>query len=97
MLVGLEAGGFDSGVEVSDGFDSFMLDETVSGPKITASISDGNINLIWPATGSFTLQSTLGLNPANWQPVTVTPVSAGGTDTVTLPATNTIMFFRLVQ
>lgn len=52
----------------------------------------------WPAAaGSYTLESTASLNPADWQPVNVPPVTAGGFNTVTLPATNSDLFFRLIQ
>ncbi|MGH7950320.1 MAG: hypothetical protein ACREFE_00140, partial [Limisphaerales bacterium] len=97
MQVGIEEGGFDSGTVDTGQFDSFMLDVSVFHPTITASSSDGNINLSWPATGSFTLQSTPSLNPTDWQPVTATSITNNGIATVTLPATNATMFFRLVQ
>jgi hypothetical protein len=95
MQVGVEAGGFDSGVAVSDGFDSFMLDEPAAAPVITVSSAGGNITLKWPASGSVVLKYTTSLSPASWQPVAATPVTAGGTTTVTLPATNGTAFFRL--
>lgn len=98
MQVGIMEGGFDSGNVVTGQFDSFMLDQTVFRPMVAVHSSGGSLSVSWlQVAGSFTLQSTATLTPANWQPVAVTPVSAGGTNTVTVPATNTAMFFRLVQ
>ncbi len=99
VQVGLIAGGFDSGNVVTVGFDSFTLDETsvTVAPTLGASFSAGSLSLSWPASGSYTLQYSTSLSPANWQSVTATPVTANGTDTVTIPATNAAAFFRLVQ
>jgi len=96
LQVGLLAGGFDSGNSVMVGFDSFMLDETAAAPTLHVSVTGGNVNISWPATGNFTLRSTLSLTPANWLPVNTVPTTANGTSTVTLPATNTTAFFRLM-
>ena len=99
MQVGIMEGGFDSGTVVTGQFDSFMLDETaaVVSPVVTVKISGGNINLSWPASGSYTLQYTLSLSPTNWQPVATSPVTVNGNNIVTLPATNRASFFRLIQ
>lgn len=97
VQVGLLAAGYDSGNSVTVGFDSFMLDESITGPNIHVSVTGGNVSISWPVGGNFTLQYTLALRPANWQPVTTLPTTANGTDSVTLPATNTAAFFRLVQ
>jgi regulation of enolase protein 1 (concanavalin A-like superfamily) len=94
MQVGLEAGAFGSGVMATSQFSHFMMDSGL--PVISAAISDGKIVLSWPA-GDWTLQSTTGLTPANWQGVTVTPETANGISTVTLPATNATSFFRLAD
>jgi regulation of enolase protein 1 (concanavalin A-like superfamily) len=99
LQVGLLAGGFDSGAAVTSGFDSFTLDETTPtvAPKLSVSASAGNLTITWPASSAYTLQYTASLSAANWQPVTVTPVTANGTSTVTIPATNAAAFFRLAQ
>lgn len=77
-------------------FGNFMVDMT-TGPKLEASGSGGNVNLSWTTAGSFTLQSSPSLSSPNWQPVAATPVVANGTNTVTLPTSNTTLFFRLVH
>jgi hypothetical protein len=57
----------------------------------------GQLTLEWPGfTTSYQLESTGDLSAANsWQPVSATPISAGGETIVTLPATNTQQFYRL--
>lgn len=98
MQVGIMEGGFDSGNVVTGQFDNFMLDETAASPPVvTANAAGGNISVSWPSGGSYTLQSTLSLSPANWQPVATLAVTANGTNTVILPTTNEAAFFRLVQ
>lgn len=97
LQVGLIAEGFDSGNSVTVGFDSFMLDETPVPPTLSISESGGSVSIRWPSGGSYSLQYSSRLAPANWQPVTVSPVTANGVNTVTLPATNSTEFFRLAQ
>ncbi|MGA2246839.1 MAG: hypothetical protein ABSH48_17745 [Verrucomicrobiota bacterium] len=97
LQVGLIAGGFNSGDSVTSGFDSFMLDETVVAPALTVSASGRNVNISWPSSSPLTLRYSLSLSPANWQPVTVSPVTANGINTVSIPATNAAAFFRLSQ
>ena len=97
LQVGLMAAGYDSGNSVTVGFDSFMLDQTVTAPILTVSGSGGNVILSWPSAGNYTLQFTTGLNATGWQPVVIPPVTSNGTSTVTLPATNKAAFFRLAQ
>lgn len=94
LQVGLLAGGFNSGATVVNGFDSFMLDQTIIGPTLTASISGGNVAVSWAASGTYTLQYSLNLKSNTWLPAG-TPVTANGISTVTLPATNSAEFFRL--
>jgi hypothetical protein len=72
-----------------------MLDEVATGPTLTAAMSGGNINVSWPATGTYSLQYLSNLSSTNWLPVTTAPVTANGISTVTLPATNATEFFRL--
>ena len=95
LQVGLLAGGFNSGNAVTVGFDSFMLDQISTSPALKASISGGQIQIRWPASGTYTLQYTPSLTQPNWQTVPVSPVTASGTNTVTIPTTNTAAFFRL--
>ncbi|MGO8931636.1 MAG: hypothetical protein ACLQU3_32685 [Limisphaerales bacterium] len=95
MQVGLLAGGFDSGASVTVQFDSFMLDTSLE--SLLVSTSGNDIVLRWlPATG-VSLQSTVGLNPPEWQPVATPPVLSGLYNSVTLPMTNAASFFRLAH
>ena len=95
MQVGIMEGGFDSGNVVTGQFDTFSLD--VGQPVLEVSNVGKTISLSWPALSGYTLQSTLGLAPTSWQPVSATPVTVDGVSTVTLSATNSAAFFRLVQ
>jgi hypothetical protein len=95
MQVGLSAGGFDSGASVTVRFDSFMLDATSESLLVSASLDA--IVLRWLPAAGVSLQSTLRLNPPNWQPVPTQPVLFGLYNTVTLPMTNAASFFRLVH
>jgi ribose 1,5-bisphosphokinase PhnN len=71
-----------------------MLDQTIIGPTLTASVSGGNVAVSWAASGTYTLQYSLNLKLNNWLPAG-TPVTVNGISTVTLPATNSAEFFRL--
>jgi hypothetical protein len=95
MQVGIMEGGFDSGNVVTGQFDSFSLD--LGQPILDVAPSGPNISLSWPALSGYTLQYTLGLAPSSWQPVLTAPTTIDGVNTVTLPATNTKAFFRLVH
>jgi hypothetical protein len=97
MQVGIEAGGFDSGVAVATELDSFMLDVVAQRPELHIALSGGDVLVSWPTSTNVTLQSTLRLDLPNWLAVTNPPVDSGGTRTVTLPATNVTSFYRLVQ
>jgi hypothetical protein len=95
MQVGIMEGGFDSGGSVTGQFDTFSLD--VGQPILDVSSSGQNIILTWPALSGYTLQYTLGLAPTSWLPVSTPPTTLDGMNTVTLSATNSKAFFRLVH
>jgi hypothetical protein len=68
--------------------------------SLAASLSSsGELVISWPETGSesYALQATPALVPANWQPLTGSPVVADGRRTVTVPATESARFYRLIQ
>lgn len=94
MQVGIQACAFNSGVTATAQFDSFMLDTGL--PKLEVVKSGGNVVVSWPVAPA-TLQSTVGLVPANWQNVTAPLATNSGVVSVTLPATNSTLFFRLAQ
>jgi hypothetical protein len=94
MQVGLMAGPWGGGNTVQ--YDRFMLD--AAAPVLFSKASGGNVNVSWPAIGSATLKSTPSISPpfVNWQTVTVPPVlTLDGFNQVTMPATNSAMFFEL--
>jgi hypothetical protein len=68
-------------------------------PKLSASISEGNLTLSWPLTSAgFSLysSSTLGGN-AGWKLASGTQAVVGSNVQVTIPATGTASFFQLRQ
>ena len=62
-----------------------------------ANAGNGRLTLSWPATTApWQLESSTALSPANaWQPVTATPLNAGGQNFMTLSVTNAQQFYRL--
>ncbi len=68
-------------------------------PKVTASVSGGNLSISWSASASgFVLQSSPKLGQgATWTPVTTAPTSANGTSTVTVPTSSGTLFYRLAK
>ena len=71
---------------------------SVTVPSLVVSRQQANLSVSWPANATgFTLQSTPGLSPANWQPAGGTPTQSNGTNTLTVPATDPIRLFRLVR
>jgi hypothetical protein len=68
-------------------------------PALSATISGNSVILSWPVNApGFTLQSTTNLQPgATWTPILTAPVLQNGQHTVTVPISNTNLFFRLRQ
>jgi hypothetical protein len=68
-------------------------------PKLSASVSGGNLTLSWPLTAagySLYSSSTLGAN-AGWKLVSGTQAAVGNNVQVTVPVTGTASFFQLRQ
>jgi hypothetical protein len=96
MQVGLMSGPWSGTTSLTVMFENFMLDRTTGSP-LSISQAGTNVNLTWPPIPG-TLQYSLGVSPANWQPVTgVTPVLTKDGYMVTLPITAAPWYFRLVQ
>ncbi len=68
-------------------------------PSLAVSLTTGLIELTWPNSASgYQLQAAPILGaPDAWQPVVVNPVAVGGLWTVTLNASQTTQYFRLVH
>jgi hypothetical protein len=69
-------------------------------PVLNISLSGANaVSLSWPTNAlGFTLQSTTNLNPpVIWTTVSFPPIAAGGFNVLTIPATNSQVFFQLAQ
>ncbi|MEO7297769.1 MAG: hypothetical protein ABI042_04250 [Verrucomicrobiota bacterium] len=69
----------------------------VTQATLTVSRSGNNILVSWPSTISGTLQQTSTLSPANWQPVSETPVVQNGQNVVTITNPVGNNFYRLSQ
>ncbi len=71
--------------------------EQITASSIGFSNSPSALTLIWPAwTDGLALYSSPNLGPgADWSSVTGTPTSTNGVNFLTLPATNSLGFFRL--
>jgi len=67
--------------------------------RLTLSAGGGNILVSWPvAAASFTLQATSDLkNPASWATLTNAPTLVGNTWQLSLPASGTAQFLRLIH
>jgi hypothetical protein len=69
-------------------------------PEVWLSVEriSNDVLLSWPATATnFLLRSTASLILPDWQPVPITPQAQGGFYRVTVPATNSAAFFRLMR
>ena len=69
------------------------------GPKLSAASSGHNVVLSWPTNAvgyNLTSRGTVSGTGA-WSAVTTTPVVSGANYQVTLPATNSALFFKLSQ
>jgi Concanavalin A-like lectin/glucanases superfamily len=72
--------------------------EVVVGPSLQIGGSGSQITLKWPANAAgFTLQSTTNLAGGSWTAVSGTPTVVNGFNNLTLPASQTKIFYRLQQ
>jgi len=68
----------------------------VNPPALTTATSGGTLLLLWPTNpAGFILETTPGLFPANWVPVTTTPFQLNNQYELFLPTSGTNAFFRL--
>jgi len=71
---------------------------TPVGPTLTARRTGGNILLFWPVNSQgFELYSSSNASGSAWIKVSVTPIDVGDQLIVTLPATNSQHYFRLIR
>jgi subtilisin family serine protease len=63
--------------------------------RLNASISNSSVVITWPAATKFVLQQNLDLRPTNWTTVTNLPAMLSSQKSVTLPRTNSKVYFRL--
>jgi hypothetical protein len=68
-------------------------------PTLNVSAANNTgIAFTWPSIPGFNLYSTTSLTPpVTWSPVTNTPVSANGTNTLTVGTTEEARFFKLIN
>jgi hypothetical protein len=74
------------------------LTANVSAPQLVISPSGANVLVSWPTnyTAAFGLESTPSLSPSSWSPAGGTPGVVGVNYQVSLPATPTAQFYRLI-
>ena len=65
-------------------------------PELTAALESGQIVISWNSPADFQLQYRSDLSQGSWADQTTVPVVIGSTYTITLPATGSASFFRLV-
>ena len=66
-------------------------------PALTIASSGANDNVSWPASfAGYVLQSTASLNPANWKPVMLSPVTNKGNLVITVPVSGSQGYYRLL-
>ncbi len=66
-------------------------------PALAIASSGANDNVSWPASfAGYVLQSTASLNPANWKPVMLSPVTNNGNLVITVPMSGAQGFYRLL-
>ena len=78
--------------------DTFLAKILLQSQPALAITNDGgtNVTLAWPGfEPEFVLESSTNLASTNWLPVPQTPMQIKGSTSVTLPATNDALFFRL--
>jgi hypothetical protein len=64
--------------------------------SLSAAIQGGNVVISWPAAGNFQLQSRQQVDSGIWGNVPNAPVLSGGRYSVTVPATASSQFYRLL-
>ncbi len=76
---------------------NFTFSPISAAPGLSASYSDTQINLAWPAGPlNYIVEFTTNLSsPAVWNSVSQSPVAAGNQWTISLPINATNTFFRL--
>jgi len=65
-------------------------------PGLTTLSSGGTMLILWPVSPSgFALETTAGLSPASWVPVTTPPFQIGDQYLLSIPTSGTNAFYRL--
>jgi hypothetical protein len=83
-------GGADAGTE------NYALAFDFSPAKLAIARSGSSVVVSWPASpAGFVLQSTASLSPIDWQPVNSASILSNAMNTVVLPSSSAMQFFRL--
>jgi hypothetical protein len=88
-----------SAILTPDGVLHDLILEDISPPPIVTISSQGlDVRISWPtAFGQYTLESANALTPETWKQERAPVLTNGQAITVTLPATNGQMYYRLAQ
>jgi hypothetical protein len=81
----------------ADGLQELFIVQLVEPPLLTIGQTNNQLAFSWTTNyGNFVLQTTTNLfSPMTWTTVTNIPSVLGGTNSLSLPLTNTCQFFRL--
>ena len=71
--------------------------QTAGMPNLSIAHSGNNVIVSWANTGSYTLQQTANLAPANWVTSGYTISTSNGTNSITVTPPTGNLFFRLKQ
>jgi len=93
-----EAGGAMNGgnYSLTGGFWALYAVPTAGLPRLVI-IADGpnSVQILWPATGSYTLQQNPDLRTGTWVSSSYSIITANGTNSVTISPPGGTLFFRL--
>jgi hypothetical protein len=64
-------------------------------PALSIRAADNSVLISWPNVPGFALESKAMLTSMNWGPVGTAPALSNGVNTVTLPMSGSVSFFRL--
>ncbi|HAO78880.1 MAG TPA: hypothetical protein DCQ92_07885 [Verrucomicrobia subdivision 3 bacterium] len=71
--------------------------QTAGLPNLTITHAGNSIIVLWPDTGSYTLQQNSNLAGGSWTSSVYTITATNGTSSITLPSPAGNLFFRLKQ
>jgi hypothetical protein len=97
VYIGLFSDPEDTAAQVGAHIDYKNFGDTILAPSLSIQQTGGTVVLSWAAASTgFSLQSNSSLSSGSWQPVATRPMVQNGTNTVSVPVTDTT-YYRLVR